>query len=177
MRLVESWGNTEGHPEQIAAWKRTSGGKKKKGEVPPPEHDGSMSLFYNGGGEHANTWRYRGDVKMDRQVRIGPEQFAKMGEEEKLQWINYFRFENVIRRFRIPHPPANASPEPWRSANELFKYLSTPGSRTLTFTVLRVVGYNQDRIDDWMEQRRKRSSRRRNRSGTSVSLPIPTPPT
>ncbi|GAA5884394.1 hypothetical protein JCM16303_003667 [Sporobolomyces ruberrimus] len=166
-RRVERAGTPNVHTGRVA---ESDGSRAKERGKSSKKHDGSMSFFCGGGGgKNANAWRYRGDVKMDKQVEILPEHFAKMGEEEKLQWINYFRFENVVRRFRDP-VQSKTSPEPWRSPNGLFDYLSTPGSPKVTITILRVVGYNQDRIEGWMEQRRKRLN---SRSPAVIGAQIP----
>jgi len=131
-------------------------------EIKPNE--GSMSLFYGGGREHPNSWRYRGDVKIHKQIKISPSTFAQMGEDEKSQWINYFRFENVVERLQGGV----------RSPKEFFDYLSTvpvKDSNGLVFTILRVTGYDEERINGWMEKHRKRSKKMQKRKEEKGKTP------
>ncbi|GAA5881240.1 hypothetical protein JCM16303_004859 [Sporobolomyces ruberrimus] len=80
-----------------------------------------------------------------------------MGEEERSQWINYFRFENVTRRLRGRLPGSDPE-KSWigQTPNQFFEYLSNPESKKLVLTILKVVGYNQERIEGWLEKRRER---------------------
>ncbi|GAA5978304.1 hypothetical protein JCM5350_002260 [Sporobolomyces pararoseus] len=101
--------------------------KKKKPQQPPVEVcDGSVSLFYGGGGKHTNSWRYRGDVKVHKQIDILPSDFAAMKPEEKSQWLDYFRFENVV--FRLDGTDKDKDENVIRvwSPAELWEYLSAP---------------------------------------------------
>lgn len=155
----------ESHAVAVAEWEKQSE-EEKKGKSRPEGHDGSVSLFYGG---RAHTWRYRGDVKVHKQVDILPEHFAQMGEEERSQWINYFRFENVTRRLRGRLPGSDPE-KSWigQTPNQFFEYLSNPESKKLVLTILKVVGYNQERIEGWLEKRRERLAPSLERSGTSI---------
>jgi hypothetical protein len=161
LETVAAAGGPEAYKAALKAWDKLTP-SERNGKSPPELHNGSMSLFYGGGGKKAHTWRYRGDVKIHERIDILPEHFAAMGEEEKEQWINYFRFENVLRRLsgRIPEQRQliSVAKAQWRgvSPNDFFEYLSQPDSPKLILTVLRVVGYDENRISRWMDKRKQR---------------------
>jgi hypothetical protein len=109
-----------------------------------------MSIFY-GGGSHPNwskSWRYRGDIVIHQRIYITREHFVRMGPKEKEQWIEYLRFENSARRC--------AGLENKLSPVATFESFTKPDAIGVVLTILKVVGYHEDRIKSWLENRRKR---------------------
>jgi hypothetical protein len=106
----------------------------------------SFSLFCGGKADGKSCWRYRGDVRVHKKVTISQKTFAKMGREEKSQWIDFFRFENVVKSFT--EKGATTTP------SQLFDSLAKRGSMGLKLYVLEVGGYNNDRIYTWLNKHR-----------------------
>ncbi|GAA5951143.1 hypothetical protein JCM3765_002397 [Sporobolomyces pararoseus] len=148
IRKIAELGTPEGYAKAVA--------NNKRSDPPVEVCDGSVSLFYGGGKRHTNTWRYRGDVKVHEQIDILPSDFAAMKKEEKQQWIDYFRFENVVRRLNGFTTDSKGKMGRGMSPAELFESLCKPDSEKLVLTILRVVDWNEERINRWMKARRTR---------------------
>lgn len=128
-----------------------------------------FSMFFGSGSSH--QWRYRGEVEVFQHAEISPETFAQMGSEEKTQWIDYFRLENVFSRTSID--------EAEQTPNEFFTKLSSPREELpreklpgdgLRISILRVVGYDEERINTWLTARNERVRQMAERDSRSIEV-------